>query len=157
MAAATLRRASVVCLAILFFYYEIYRWVPLRAWSGEFYWPVHNDQFYLDILIGALLIWIMSSFHKRRIASMWIGVALLMLWLGVHLHDWWIPYINGTSPERAAVSQFNSSRTQLLPVIGNHHPPDGGDTILDALIVFAWIVCAVAAFRTRRKIVWFIP
>ena len=157
MAATTLRRASVFFLAILFLYYEIYRWAPLRAWNGEFYWPVHNDQFYPDIVIGALLIWIMFSYYKRRIAGMWIGVALLTLWLGIHLHDWWIPYIKGTGPERAGFYQFYGSRTQLLPAIGNHHPPDGGHTILDVLVAGAWIVCAVAAIRTKRKIVWFIP
>ncbi len=52
-------KLAVVFIALLFGYYEIYRWVPLGAWNGEFYWPVKNDQFYPDIMIGLLLLWML--------------------------------------------------------------------------------------------------
>jgi len=70
------------------------------VWNGEFRWPVHNDQFYPDVVIGLLLLWMVVSFRKQHEISMWIGAALLALWVGVHLNDWWIPYLMGTGPER---------------------------------------------------------
>ena len=156
MPTVRLRGIAVFWLAALFFYYEIYRWVPLGAWNGEFRWPVHNDQFYADIFIGLLLLWMIRSFYKRRIAGRWVGVALLTLWLAVNLKDWWIPYAKGTGPERAGFYPFDGTHTQILPVVGNHYPPDAGHAVLGLLIFGAWIVCGLAAIRTRKKITWFI-
>ena len=87
----------------------------------------------------------------QRIVGMWIGTALLTLWIGVHLNDWWIPYARGTGVEREGFYRFYSSRTQILPVIGNHHPPDGGHAILDLLVLVAFVFCFAAAFANSRK------
>jgi hypothetical protein len=144
-------KVGVVFIALLFGYYEVYRWIPLGPWNGEFRWPVSNDQFYPDIVIGLLLLWMISRFWQRRIVGMWIGVSLLTLWFGVHLSDWWIPYLRGTGPEREGFYRFYSSRTQILPVIGSHHPPDGGHAILDLFVLSAFIFGLWAAFVDRRK------
>jgi hypothetical protein len=145
---------AVGFLTALLVYYEFYRWIPLGAWNGEFRWPVHNDQFYPDIAIGLLLLWMVVSFRRQRKVSMWIGVALLMLWCGVHLNDWWIPYLKGTRAERDGFYRFYASRSQLLPVIGRHRPPDAGHTVLD-FFVFAALLLSLASgvrhARARRK------
>ena len=153
MPALSVRRLSVFLLMVLFVYYEVYRWMPLGTWNGEFIQPVPNRWLYVDIVICLLLLWMTRSFYKRRIVSMWVSVALLTLWLGMHLKVWWIPYAKGTGPETA---ESYSSHTQILPLIGNHHPPDGGQTVLDFLIVATWFVCLLASIRTKRKITWFI-
>lgn len=57
----------------LFSYYELFRWIPWGAWNGEWHFPVHNDQFYPDIVIGALLLWISYSFSRLRRVGMWTG------------------------------------------------------------------------------------
>src|SRR2546429_3628702 len=62
---------------------------------------------------------------------MWIAVVLLSVWVAVHLHDWWIPYIGGTGPERDGFYSFYGNRTQVLPSFGRHRPPDGGHAVLD--------------------------
>ena len=144
-------RVGVVFIALLFSYYEIYRWIPLGSWNGEFHWPVSNDQFYPDLVIGLLLLWMISTFWRRRIVGMWIGISLLTLWLGIHLSDWWIPYLRGTGSEREGFYRFYSSRTQILPVIGRHHPPDGGHAILDLFVLSAFIFGLRAAFVDSRK------
>ncbi len=144
-------RLAVVSTTVLFCYYEIYRWIPLGPWNGEPRWPVRNDQFYPDIVIGLLLLWMIWNFMHQRIVGMWIGTALLTLWIGVHLNDWWIPYARGTGVGRDGFYRFYSSRTQVLPVIGNHHPPDGGHTILDLLVLVVFVLSFAAAFANSRK------
>src|SRR2546429_2978292 len=139
------RSLAVVCLTVLLVYYECYRWLPLGRWNGEFHWPVHNDQFYPDIVIGFLLLLMIASFTRPVRAGMWIGVALLALWTAVHLHDWWIPYLRGTGPERDGFYSFYAGRTQLLPTFGRHHPPDGGHAILDLWVFLAFASCLVSA------------
>jgi hypothetical protein len=156
MATVRLRKVSVFCLAILFLYYQMDRWAPLGAWNGEFRWPVHNDQFYVDIVIGLVLLWMIRSFYKRQIAGMWVSVALLTAWLGMEVKLWWIPYVKGTAPEDTASYSLYGSHTQILPAVGNHHPPDAGHTVLDLLLFVTWLVCALAAIRTRKRISWYI-
>jgi hypothetical protein len=143
-------RLAVISIASLFCYYEIYRWIPLGPWNGEFHWPVSNDQFYPDIVIGLLLLLMIWSFRRQRIVGMWIGVMLLTLWLGVHLSEWWIPYVRGTGPDRDSFYHFYGYHTQILPVIGSHRPPDGGHAILDLFVLLAFAFCFVAAFANSR-------
>lgn len=145
-------RIAAISIALLFLYYEFYRWVPLGKWNGEFQWPVKNDQFYPDIVIGLLLLWMIWSFWNRWVAAMCVGTFLLALWIGVHLSDWWIPYVRGTGAEREGFYRFYASRTQILPVVGNHHPPDGGHTILDFFVLLAFIT-SVSALIVRRRTV----
>lgn len=54
--APKLNKLAVGFLIALLIYYEFYRWIPLGVWNGEFHWPVHNDQFYPDVVIGLLLL-----------------------------------------------------------------------------------------------------
>jgi len=56
-------RLAVVSTTVLFCYYEIYRWIPLGPWNGEPRWPVRNDQFYPDIVIGLLLLWMIWKLY----------------------------------------------------------------------------------------------
>ena len=142
-------KSAVLSTSALFCYYELYRWIPWGAWNGEWRFPVHNDQFYPDIVIGVLLLAIICSFSYVRRVGMWIGVGLLALWVGVHLSDWWIPYVLGTGEERAGFYRFYGAHTQILPTIGRHHPPDGGHAVLDALVLAAFLSCLVAALRDR--------
>jgi hypothetical protein len=147
-----MRRAhfwAATAVTMLFLYYEIYRWVPLRRWNWQFAWPVHNDQFYPDIVIGFLLMWIAWSFARRHRISMWAGTLLLALWTVVHLFDWWIPYAK-SAPQNLGRYSFYSQRTQILPVIGNHYPPDAGHAILDFLLFPALALALTATIANLR-------
>jgi hypothetical protein len=143
---------AAISVTTLLIYYEIYRWVPLGRWNWQFRWPVNNDQFYADIVIGFLLVWIVWSFARKHGVSMWMGTSLLALWTVVHLFDWWIPYAKN-APENLGRYSFYSQRTQILPVIGKHFPPDAGHAILDFLLfpTFAMtLMAAIANLRTGR-------
>ncbi len=140
---------AAVAVTVLFLYYEIYRWVPMGRWNGQFTWPVNNDQFYPDIVIGSILVWMAWSFARVRRVSMWIGTFLLALWTVVHLFDWWVPYAKN-APENQGRFSFYSQRTQILPVIGNHYPPDAGHAILDFLLFPTFVVALMASIGNLR-------
>ena len=143
-------RTAVVLLTALLIYYEIYRWVPLGRWNGQFRWPVQNDQFYPDIVIGVLLTLFTLAFLRKWRAGRWACVVLLGMWVGTHFFDWWLPYIQNSAANYSRFS-FYAAHTQLLPVIGHHYPPDGGHALLDFLLYPAWFACLLTV--SSRKAV----
>jgi hypothetical protein len=140
--------AAALLLLILLAYYEIYRWVPLGKWNWQFHWPVQNDQFYPDIVIGLLLIYFAVAFLRGWRIACWACVVLLGLWGGVHFLDWWLPYLRNSAANYPRY-RFYAAHTQLLPVIGNHYPPDGGHAVLDFLLYPTWLVCVIAALAPK--------
>jgi hypothetical protein len=116
------------------------------AWNGEFHWPVKNDQFYPDIVMVCSCCGCCRYFGDG--GSLVCGSLYSC---GVHLSDWWIPYLRGTGLERRGFYRFYSSRTQILPVIGSHHPPDGGHAVLDFFVLLALILSCSAAFVNSRE------
>jgi hypothetical protein len=142
-------RAAVLLLSLLLLYYEVYRWIPLGRWNWQFRWPVQNDQFYPDIVIGLLLIFLLVAFLRGWGAGIWVGVALLGLWVCIHFFDWWLPYLQSSASNYSRFS-FYAPHTQIFPVIGHHYPPDGGHAVLDFLLYPTWLVCLLAALYSRK-------
>jgi hypothetical protein len=170
---SSLRRTAVVSLGILFAYYEVYRWIPLGKWNWAFAFPVDNDQFYPDLVIGALLLWFCWSFWRAKMLGMWVGAVLLSLWfcwsfwrakmLGmwvgavllslwvvVHCLDWWVSYARSL-PANAGRFSYYQAHTQILPVIGNHYPPDAGHTVLDFILFPTCLLAIAAVVRNRGR------
>ncbi len=58
-------RVAAALVALLFCYYEVFRWIPLARWNWQFSWPVVNDQFYPDIIIGGLLLLFVLVFFEE--------------------------------------------------------------------------------------------
>ena len=94
---STKSRIAIALLSILLMYYEVYRWIPLRRWNWQFHWPVQNDQFYPDIVIGFLLALFIFAFLRSWRPGMWVAVALLGLWGCAHFLDWWLPYMQSAA------------------------------------------------------------
>lgn len=124
--------------------------MPLGKWNWQFDFPVKNDQFYPDIVIGALLVWFIWSFANAKRAGMWMGAVLLSLWVAIHCFDWWIPYMRSL-PSNAARYSFYRPHTQILPAVGNHYPPDGRHAVLDLILFPACFLAIVALVRHRRS------
>ena len=139
-----LDKLASVCMGTLFLYYEVYRWVPLRKWNGQFKFPVINDQFYPDLIIGLLLLWFAWSFATRRTVGMSTAAVLLTLWVVIHLFDWWIPYARSL-PQNIGRYHFYQQRTQVLPALGYHYPPDAGHAVLDFIL---FPTCFIAVLAT---------
>lgn len=142
-------RIAVVLLFLLLLYYELYRWVPLGRWNGQHYWPVQNDQFYPDIVIGFLLVFFLLAFARGWQVGKWACVVLLGLWVGVHFFDWWLPYLQSSASNYSRFS-FYAAHTQILPVVGHHYPPDGGHAVLDFLLYSTWFSCLLAATSGKK-------
>jgi hypothetical protein len=135
-------------LILLFLYYNIDRWIPLGQWNGQSTWPVNNDQFYLDLIVGVILLGSIYSFRWNFRPGMVLGAALLGLWTYFHLQTWWIPYFQGvTSPRAIAFHAQFLGHTQLLPTYGNHFPPDAEHTFIDIFVFPAFLLCLIDAVR----------
>jgi hypothetical protein len=143
-------QAAQALVFILFLYYEIYRWIPLGRWNAQFRWPVQNDQFYPDIVIGLLLLSFLYAFYRSWRPGMWAAVVLLGLWVVVHFLDWWLPYLHNSAANYPRY-HFYASHTQILPVVQNHYPPDAGHAILDFILFPAWLFCLAAASSRRHR------
>ena len=143
-------RVAAALVALLFCYYEVFRWIPLARWNWQFSWPVVNDQFYPDIIIGGLLLLFVLVFLKNWRWPMWLAVVMLGLWVIVHFFDWWLPYAKDSTGNFSRYS-FYASHTQILPVVGHHYPPDGAHAILDLILYPTWMVCIAAASRHARR------
>lgn len=140
------RQRAALAIAVLFTYYETFRWVPLGRWNWQFSVPVKNDQFYPDLVIGVLLLWFIVSFWRGRRGGMITAAVLLTLWVGVHAFDWWIPYARDL-PSNADRYSFYQPHTQLLPVIGHHYPPDAAHAVLDMILYPTWLLALAATVR----------
>jgi len=81
---------------------------------------------------------------------MWIASVLLTLWAAAHLFDWWIPYAQNSVANFARYS-FYAPHTQILPVIGNHYPPDGGHAVLDFLVYPTCVLALVTTMKWTRS------
>jgi len=78
-------------LILLFLYYSVDLLTPLGNWKGEPYWPVHNDQFSPDLIVGLVLLVAIFGFRANFRAGMILGTAQLGLWTHFHLETWWVP------------------------------------------------------------------
>jgi hypothetical protein len=148
------RNYALWSLIALFVYYEVDRWTPLRMWNGNYVWPVRNDQFYLDVLVSAVLLVGIFSFRSSFRIGMVFCTAVLGLWTYFHLQSWWIPYIRGaTSPRAIAFHAQFLDHTQILPRYGNHFPPDAEHTFIDVFVFPAFLLCLVTtAHNLMRKV-----
>lgn len=136
-------------LILLFLYYNIDRWTPLGKWNGEHRWPVHNDQFYLDLVVGAVVLGAIFGFRSNFRLAMILGTALLGVWTYFHLQTWWIPYFRGvTSPRAISFHAQFLGHTQVLPKYANHFPPDAEHTFIDVFEFPAFALCLIATVRS---------
>jgi hypothetical protein len=144
-------------LILLFLYYTVDRWTPLGGWNGNYTWPVHNDQFWLDIFVGMVLFGVILCFRLNFRTGMVLGTSLLGLWVYFHLESWWLPYFYGvTSPGAIAFHSQFLKHAQVLPRFGNHFPPDAEHTFIDVFVFPAFVLCLVETvqvlFRKKRRI-----
>ena len=59
------KQTSDPFIGLLFRLLRNIRWIPIGNLNGEFRWPVTNDQFFPDIVIGLLLVWSGSVFSAE--------------------------------------------------------------------------------------------
>lgn len=136
-------------------YLWLIAWIPLGNWNRQ------RDGNLLPALLGgrgiqagdlgilafvtlpAVLFWVA---YKR--SSFWSAVAALTLdvvWLGMQIQSWWLPYIIGTHT-KWQLEYAQGPTTKVLPSFGNHVAPDGMHFVIHALLVAA-LMTGMAGLR----------
>jgi hypothetical protein len=87
---------------------------------------------------------------------LWWAMALAVLlygyWLWLQIESWWLPYLQGASPDWQRIYQANFGATvKFLPTVGSHLAPDACHVVLQLLILCALVTTAVAVFQLRRR------
>ena len=99
------------------------------------------------VTLPAVLFWVA---YKR--SSFWSAVAALTLdvvWLGMQIQSWWLPYLTGTDT-KWQLEYAQGPTTKVLPSFGNHVAPDGMHFVIHALLVAA-LMTGVAGLRQIRR------
>ncbi len=147
----TSRSVSLSSQIILTLYLQVFMWLPLGHWNGKFDWINFNYfQSFAGYLLWALFGMIsIIGFASKRIVVMIFGLIFHFVWLIMHTFDWWIPYIQGASPERLDWYRRDFGQTYYwLPKINNHWPPNAGHVVIDILL----IVVLFSGFRYLIKV-----
>ena len=141
------RKLAAACIAVLFVYYEIYRWIPLGRWNAPYPWA--DGTRIADIVIGILLLWFAWSFVSAQRIGMWTTVTLLYALAALDLWGWWVRYAQSL-PNQVHAYDWYAMRTQILPIIGYHFPPPAGQVILDLILFPTALIVMMAAVRYKR-------
>lgn len=137
-------RWALISQCFLFLYYQLIEWVSLFPWNDI---RRGNGQETLDIVVsGVMLGLIVVTFFRLRWAIV-VAALLYGYWLWLQVESWWLPYIQGASPEWQQIYQTNFGATvKFLPTVGNHLAPDACHVVLQVLVLSALVTTAVAPF-----------
>ncbi len=141
--------ASIALQVILGFYLQIVEWVNLFPWNDLSH---GNGQAGFDIALGfvQLLIILASAKHVRWLMS--TGIGFYLIWLGLQIDGWWVPYLWGATQGQKKGYLYWFGRTyKFLPAIDGHPVPDANHVVLQILVLAALIATAAAYFELRRE------
>jgi hypothetical protein len=136
-------------------YLWLIAWIPLGNWNrqrgGTLLTALLGGRgieagdlgFLMFVSLPALLFWVA---YKRN--SFWLAIVALTLdvvWLGMQIQSWWLPYILGTD-RTWQLEYAKGPTTKVLPSFGHHVAPDGLHFVIHVLLVAA-LMTGVAALR----------
>ncbi|MGH6871937.1 MAG: hypothetical protein ACREHE_10570 [Rhizomicrobium sp.] len=143
------RRAAAALLA-LGIYLEAMEWIDLYPWNNI---RGGNGQETLDYVIAGVVIALVAWLWRGGRIPALLALAFATFWSWLQLTTWWIPYIEGASPQWQRIyAKWFAGCTQILPATPGHLPPDANHVVLDVLVAIAFVTAvhaAIAAFRTR--------
>ncbi len=89
--------------------------------------------------------------HGGRVPAL-LATALTRARSWLQITTWWIPYIEGASPEwKTTYAKWFASGVQILPATPDHLPPDANHVVLQVLALIAFAFSAVAVVATLRR------
>lgn len=142
-------RLSLFSQIALLVYLEVIEWVNLFPWNDI---RRGNGQAGLDIAIGLVMIAAILATTRRLRTVMAIATTLYAIWLWLQIDGWWISYIQGASPAwKRTYARFFSQTIQVLPINGDHLPPDACHLVLQLLIVVALATTGLATISLWRS------
>lgn len=144
-----LLNAAVAIQLILLLYLEVVEWVNLYPWNDN---RSGNSQPILDFALGFIVLVGAFATYRRRKPGIVAIIVLYVLWLGLQVISFWIPYVAGASESWRKVYEANFAQTvQWLPRMGNHFPPDANHVVLQLLLVAAIAFNVAALLRVGKK------
>ena len=141
-------KVALVSQVILLIYFQATMWLPLGAWNGAFDWHGVPPGY---TAMGVAQVVFLLGFTKRLRWLMFAGLAFYLLWLGLQLYSWWIPYLFGASEQwKEVYARAFESHLRFLPKVGDHLPPDAMHFMLQALLMMV-VITSVIAIRGRSE------
>ena len=133
----------------LLVYFELSEWVNVFPWNDI---RKGNGQEGLDIGLGIFTMLAILATWKRWRWAIWVASAFHAIWLGLQIQTWWWNYVFGASPAwKKTWARVFSQTTRILPVVGDHLPPDACHFVLQLLILAALIACVAAAWSLHPR------
>lgn len=140
-------KVALVSQGILLVYFQATMWLPLGGWNGSYEFHGVPPGLYLGM--GIFQVVFLLAFIREIRWLMMAGLAFYLLWLGLQLYSWWVPYIFGASDQWQEVySRAFESHFRFLPKFGNHLPPDAMHFVLQALLVLI-VITSTSVIRHR--------
>jgi hypothetical protein len=145
-------KSAVIAQAVLLVYLEVIEWIDLFPWNDV---RRGNGQAILDVALGAFMLLALAATWRRWWPGMAAAVLGYVVWLGLQITTFWIPYAVGASPQWQRIHAANFSQTiQWLPRWDTHLPPDASHFVLQLILVVALGAHVVATWRvleSRRR------
>lgn len=127
-------------------YMQLVSWIPLGRWNYQPCCPTGLEQMRRGTLSAGdalglaafalipLLSW--WGYRTGRRFALKLALGSCVVWLGLQLGTWWLPYLFGATDHWSRVYQraFAHS-TPILPSWGNHLPPDAMHLVLQVLLM----------------------
>ena len=74
-----------------------------------------------------------------------VGVGLFVVWLGVHIAWWWVPYFGGTSEAHLETyNRYFGKTYKFLPARGDNPVPNAHYVTMQVLVLFNSILAFIA-------------
>lgn len=151
-AAVRARRANgraLASIAVLLAYLLVTNHVPLSPWnalSGSGQW-LSSVAAVAPFGLVALAIW---ARHALAIA---VGALWAVVWFGMQLVQWWVPYLFGPTPLHRSFDWYVAGGYEatltILPVIGDRPVPDLQHLVLQVLSIVVIATTTRAALCAR--------
>jgi uncharacterized membrane protein (DUF485 family) len=131
---------------LLLVYFELCVLIPLGRWNAQAGngVPFSPGNVMLGAAIGLAQLLLLIGTVLRLRPLLWFGLLGDTVWLVLHFHSLWIPYIAGASPQYARMYERVFGRTaKLLPNFGAHLAPDAMHIFIDVFVIAVIVTLAL--------------
>lgn len=142
-------RRAAVGAAVLGGYLQLVEWVDLFPWNDI---RDGNGQETLNLALAVVSIGLVWALWRGGRIATGLATAALTAWAWLQFATWWVPYIGGATPGWKRVwERWWGETIHVLPRTSENLPPDLNHLVLQALIVTALALSAVALRASFRR------
>lgn len=146
------RRASdraLAAIAVLLAYLLVTNHVPLAPWNA-----VSGGGHWLGSLAALAPFGLVAlAVGARQALAIGVGALWAVVWFGMQLVQWWVPYLFGPTPLHRSFDWYTeggyASTLSILPAIGDRPVPDLQHLVLQVLTIVVIVATTRAAVAAR--------